>query len=450
MAKTLGALGILGALSAALFYLQAQPEKGAPKPRPRPFAALPAERVGKIEVTQKTEKVVLARRDAESFRVAEPVDVPADDYAVKQLLDRLSKIDFARVVTDKADRHAEFEVDADKGARVRVFDVDGVLKADFRVGKVSNGQTMIRPEGKPEVYAAVGTLKYVFAKELRNWRDKEILEFDKDKAKRIEVAGPQGTVALELAAKGAAKEGEPGQDTWKVAAAPIAIDRLDEGVASGLLSSLYRLRASDFADGAEPAEVGLEPARTTVTVTLEDGTAHTLLVGDKKGEDTYVKRPDRDQVFALKDYTADRIALPPADFRDKTVTELAKDDVVEVAIDKGGARLKLSREDGSWKAEPAVDPLDTARVDSAVGGLTSIKAARFSAERDPKTTGLAAPSGTATVKLKDGSKVTLRVGAAIEDDEVYLARAGSPEVYVVKKYVAERFLKTAEDFKKKP
>ncbi|MEK6608403.1 MAG: DUF4340 domain-containing protein [Myxococcota bacterium] len=441
MKKTLLAAIVLGGLLGSYAYLSSRPEKGERARRAPPFSSQPKDRVAKVTIVKDGKKVVLARVDKESFRVAEPVDYPADKYAVKTLLEKLEKLEFGDVVTDQSAKHAEFEVDDAKGVRVTVEDADGKARADFLVGKIAGGYTLVRAAGKNEVVQVVGSIKTTFSKELKAWRDKTIFDFKRDEAERIEVATPGGAYAL-----AGAKEGE--KIKWTLASAPLAVDALDEDVPSGIVSSLYALKASDFADNATLETAGLVTPAFAITVKA-GGAAHTLLVGGKKDEDFYVKRADKPQIFLLKKYTVDRVAKRPIDLRDKTVASFKEDDVESVEIVKGGDRLRLARKDGAWSSTPETK-LDEAKVKSAVAALAMLKASSFSDARDAATTGLGKPQGIVTVRLKDRSNVTVRVGGkTAEDNELYLARDGRPDVFVVKKYTVDRFLKTAADFERK-
>lgn len=435
MQKTLGALVLLGALIGAFFYVRSRPEPGTVTMHARPVPVVLADKIDKIQVISPGDKkVVLQRKEGETFRIAEPIDYPADSYSVKQILDRIAKLDFGAIVTDKPDRFGEFEVDDAKGAKVTVYGKDGKVLADFIVGKISNGATMIRGAGKNEVFGALGSLKFIFSKDLKNWRDKSILDFKKEDVTRID-AGPVAVSTTD-------------QKAWKVEASPIKIDALDDGVPNGIVSSLTSLKAADFADEKKPAEVGLDPAKQTIVVTLKDGSKKTLLCGNTQGEDTWVKVPERDQVFTLKKYTMERIVVPPIDWRDKTVTSFSDDDVTRVDVVHGADKLTIERAGASFKVTPPVTPLDDVKVKSLLKGLASLKASSFSTD-PPAATGLAKPSATIHVALKDKSAVDLRVGGSDATD-TWVQRAGRADVFKFKKYAIDRFLKKGDDLKKVP
>lgn len=457
MKKTLGALVVFGGLLGAYAYVRSIPEKGEPAARFTPIPHIKADDVAKIQIAKEGEKVVLVRVDGENFRTAEPVDYPADKSAVKTLLEKLGKLQFGDRVTDKAEKHAEFEVDDEKGVHVMVYEKSDADKprADFYVGAMKDGYTMLRAAGKNDVVQVVGAIKSIFGRDLKGWRDKSILDFKREEAERIEVDSPAGRYVLVAEAKAPDSEPPSGHEThakktaWKLDTTPIVVDSLDDDVPSGIVTALAGLKAADFADGIKLDEAGLENPAWTISVGVKGGATHRLLVGNKKGDqDTYVKVPDKPQVFLIKKYTVDRIARRPIDLRDKTVTSFKDDDIEEVEIVKAKDRLLLHRASGSWTSTPSTK-LDDVKVKSAVSALAGLKAIAFSDISDPKKTGLGKPEGVVTVRLRDKSKVALRVGAEAEDNTVYLVRDGRPDVFLIKKYTVERFLKKREDLEKK-
>lgn len=452
MKKSLVSLLVLGGLVGAYLYVQHIPQKGEPKARFSPIPHLKKDDIQKVEMTKEGEKVVLTRVGPETFKVTQPIDYPADKSSVKLMLEKLEKLQFGDMVTDKPEKHAEFEVTAEKGVRLAVYEKDNTDKprADFWIGAMKDGYTLLRAEGHNEVVQVVGAIKSIFAKDLKGWRDKAILDFKREDANKIEVESPAGTYVLH--AETAADEAKPNKKektTWKLDVTPMVVETLDDDVPSGIVTALYSLKAADFADGVKLADVGLEQPLWTITVSLTDQSKKQLLIGNKKDEqDTYVKVPDQAQVFLIKKYTLDRIARRPIDLRDKTVTSFKDDDVAEVEIVKDKSRLQLRKDNDSWKATPPTK-LDDIKVKSAISALANMKATGFSEQRDPVKTGLGKPQGVVTVSLKDKSKIVLRVGSEAEDNAVYLAREGRPDIFLLKKYTAERFLKTATDLEKK-
>jgi len=225
------------------------------------------------------------------------------------------------------------------------------------------------------------------------------------------------------------------------------IDKLDETVPQGVASSVSSLRAFDFADGAPPSESGLDHPAYSITTRAGPKTV-TLLVGKIKNDNYYVKKADSDQVFLVAKFTIERLAKPPVDFRDKTMSDIKADEVVALDINYGGSQLVLEKSGNDWKAKkPAALAVDNAKVTPIAQAFASWKAGGFAETVDPKATGLKKPTARITVHTKSKKSVTFLVGA-LKDEDYFVQVAGRPDVFVVKKFGLERILKKPDDVKK--
>ena len=102
---------------------------------------------------------------------------------------------------------------------------------------------------------------------------------------------------------------------------------------------------------------------------------------------------------------------------------------------------------GKWSAGKGT--ADATKVKPAVAGFDNLVASGFSDETLPAKTGLAKPAGRAVLHPKGKPPVTLTVGAATKDGDYYVQRAGSPDVYLVKKHAVDRWMKKTADLIKK-
>ncbi|HEY3353646.1 MAG TPA: DUF4340 domain-containing protein, partial [Polyangia bacterium] len=158
--------------------------------RPRPIPAMKAADVDELQLTQNKVTVTL-KKTGEAWALTAPVSYPADQAGVKSALEKLETLGFDGVVTDRAEKHVDYEVTDDKGVRV-VARKGGAVLADLILGKVAGGFTMLRLQGKNDVWRGVGSLKYVFGKETKNWRDHEVMTFKKDDVEKVELRTAAG------------------------------------------------------------------------------------------------------------------------------------------------------------------------------------------------------------------------------------------------------------------
>jgi hypothetical protein len=324
------------------------------------------------------------------------------------------------------------------------------------VGKAANNLTMVRLEGKDEVWQAVGSLKYDFDKDASAWRDKSITTFADADAQRIDIASKSGgKIAL---VRPAAKDAGAGGAEWTVSESSVKVDPLDKSVASGIISALTAWKANDFADGAKPADTGLDAPENTITIGLKGGKKVGVLIGKKKGEeDFYVKTVDAPQVFLVKKYNLERINKRPIEFREKILCNLNEGEITEISVARDKDAFTLVKQPGkkadeAWKVtKPAGVTLDTAKVNAIVGAFKDWKATSFAEDSSPKATGLVKPTATISAKTNlKGSGCVLKVGSELGDKQnSYVEKAGIPDVFTVPKWSLDRVLVKVDDLKKK-
>jgi hypothetical protein len=447
--KTLIAGLVFAGLILATVLLLRSPEKGN---RPaegaaRPIAKITADGFDTLEVTKNKVTTVL-KKEGDTYKIVKPMAYPADKDAAKLAFESLTKVDFGNIVSDQKSRQAEFEL-GDDGLRVTVKKGETVV-ADLRMGKTTNQMTMVRVEGKDEVWSTSGIFKYQFDKDTTAWRDKSITTFDEKDAEKLQLTAKNG--AKIVLSKPAARDAGPAPE-WQVVESSVKVEPFDKSVASGVASQLAAWKANEFADDAKPAETGLDTPELTVTVMLKNGKQQTGLIGNKKGaEDWYVKSADSPQVFLVKKFNLDRLNKRPIEFRDKTICNLKSDELTEVAVAHDKDSFALAKLGDKWKAsKPANFTADDSKVSTITGAFADWKGAGFAEDNSAKATGLAKPTAIITAKSSvKGHGCVLKVGSETSDKSNYYVQADSqPDIYTVPKWSVDRLLVKLDDLKKK-
>jgi len=240
--KTLIAGAVFAGLILVAILVTRSPEKGSRVDEaPRPVAKVAPGTVDTLEVTKGGVTSVI-KKDGGTYKVAKPVPYAADQDTAKQAFETIEKLEFDGIISDQKAKHDEYEVGA-SSVRVVAKKADKTL-VDLRIGKVANNQTMVRVEGKDEVWQAVGSLKYEYDKDASAWRDKAITSFTEGDAERLEVVSKTGGKIV--LTKPAAKDGGAGGSEWTVAESTVKVEPLDKTVASGIVSALYAWKTNDF------------------------------------------------------------------------------------------------------------------------------------------------------------------------------------------------------------
>ena len=447
--KTLTALGAFVLLAIIALVTLRQPEKGErASDHPRPIPPLNPVEITTLDVT-KGGATTTIKNEGGIYKVTAPVSYPADQSTAKTAFEALGKMDVTDLVTQQPGKQGEFEVDDKSGIRV-VAKHDGKVLADLIVGKVVGAGTMVRPSGTNDVWRASGISKYTVDKGPADWRDKSITTFQTTDVEKLDVTGKDGA-KLSLKKTGT-KEGS--EDKWDVVSSSVKIDKLDNSVPNGIVSSLSNWKANDFSDGATPSAAGLDAPALTVTVGLKGGKSVTALIGNKKGDDTYVKKADAPQIFLVKKFNLERIDKRPMEFRDKTLCDLAATDLTEISVAAGDKSYTLVKNGNDWKAtKPPKLEVDAAKVTPIAGAFKDWKATGFADDQSPKGNGLGKPKAVISAKSK-GTKSSaaaciVRVGDETSDKVSYVvSTAKSPDVYLAPKWAVDRILVKPDDLKK--
>ncbi len=445
--KTLTALALLAVLAAVAVVVLRQPEKGQTVgERPRPVAKLAPGAFDTLTVTKGASTTTI-KKEGDAYKIVAPAAYVADESVAKQAFEAIDKLEFGNVVSDQKAKQTEFEVD-DKGLRVVVKKGEQVL-TDLIVGKSVGGNTLVRVPGKDEIWQGIGSFRYNLDRDTAGWRDKTISKFTQGDAEKLEIkTRDDGRATLKK---------ESG-DKWSVVDSTVKVDKLDNSVPVGIVSTLASWVTNDFADGAKPEATGLANPANTVTVTLKDGKSVSILIGNKKGEDDYyVKAADSPQVYLVKRYNTDRVDKHPLDLRDKTVCDITDAELGEVAVthDKDSYTLvkadtKGDKKKDEWRASKPKDlNLDPTKVTNIASAFKDWKATGLVPNQSLKDNGLAKPKAVIVATSKDKKKTcTVRVGNELPDKINYASAVGS-DVFQLPKWTADRILVKIDDLKKK-
>ncbi|MEZ4255342.1 MAG: DUF4340 domain-containing protein [Polyangiales bacterium] len=209
----------------------------------------------------------LVKRDGR-WNLAEPVDAPADQEAADAVAMNLAELEIVRLVAQNPENHDRLGVTDAKAVHVTAS-AGGKPVMAILIGGYGAGNTLVRKPGSNDVYAAKGSINYIFNKELRSWRDRKIVDLDASSV--TEVAWQNGKTALRFARN--ADTQADSAITWVLAKGMKLPKDFDAGKVQAAVLGLAKLRASDFADGATAESVGIDASSPTVTLTLSPAAA---------------------------------------------------------------------------------------------------------------------------------------------------------------------------------
>ncbi len=253
-----------------------------------------------------------AERKEDKWRLTSPVGEEADDGAVRRITDRICDLAAAKVVAEGLDAKelGRYGLEKPDSEVELTVSTDGdPVRYRILLGKPSAGGGVYAK--RPDTGLVYELAKFTaddFTAELVR---RELLDIPRHKVKSIAVTS--GRRELVLVKTGAG---------WNIEK-PAPPGPADGGAVSGILNSLYALRAKSVAEYAPGSlrKYGLakEKPVTAVTVETEDGGKHVLHIGRglSRGKERYAKVPDRASVSVIPSTVASAAEVDPKKLRKK-------------------------------------------------------------------------------------------------------------------------------------
>ena len=250
---------------------------------------------------------------------------PADQKAVGELLDKVAEMKTIERASSNPEKQAVFQVNS-SGVEAKLTDASGNLLAHLFAGKTTPGifYSYVRAADSNDVYIVNGHLKSTFDKGYRSWRDRTIFSFLKEDVTHLTIGSEEEEVELQIDAVGA----------WQMLKPLIsAANGTEVETITDLMSSL---ESDDFAESKDLSEYGLDAPKASITATLKDGSARTLLIGVEESGSHYVKREDKAQIFELNKERVDKLIKKSADLKSETPVPESDSEGASVTLDGAG------------------------------------------------------------------------------------------------------------------
>lgn len=450
-------LGIFGVLFALV--LGTREERIEAGIRRLDLVSIEANEVQRVVVQGKDLRAALTRKGA-GWQVSSGEEgapsFAADSALVKSALDALASLSADTFVTGRAAKHADLEIDDEKGLRVQVE--AGAKSLDLVFGRAGKGGgNYLRPAGSDEVFAGKGSFAALVKKDVKGWRKRKLLDAEADELSQIEIEKP-GSERLVLV--GTRAEGQMSR-SWALSPGTSLPEgfRLDESAAGRIATSVAGLRAADFADEAKAEDVGLNEAQNEggrLTITLAEGKKIALRFGkedDKKR--VYAQIEGDPQLYLLASYSVTSSLKTLQDLRDLSILPFDAAQVERFVVQKGNDRVEVQKQEGTYalvspNPAPAGFEFDAAGVEGKLAGITRIKASAW--EASPAQTGLERPDITVEVSLVGGETRRLLIGREAKKGEggaqEFYVQGSDGLVYRLPSYQKGRFDNALDLFKK--
>jgi hypothetical protein len=265
------------------------------------------EDLDKVDITNGEKSEVVLEKKEDKWWVTKPVNALANQSNVKQLIDNLKELKVTEVVVTNAtdDLKKGYELDAAKAVHVVGFKA-GDKKVDDYFGKSGGRGEMMMVDGNSTIYSASSFSVYMYNRDVKGWRDTEILKFDDATANTVTIENAHGVTSFTKA-----------NDKWVGTFKGKPIDRFDEDKVKAMLSTFKSLNAEDFADSKSPGDTGLDKPDGTVTITLKDNAGKFVVHVGKvsTGTSRYAQKDGEGTVYVVGSLASDYVTLDVSKFQ---------------------------------------------------------------------------------------------------------------------------------------
>jgi len=147
------------------------------------------------------------KKGDQGWRIVKPVDAPADDPAVKGVVNTLADAEVQRTLDEAPQDLAAFGLDK-PNPLVKITVKSGAEPPPIAVGKNTaiGGKSYVRKGDEPKLYLTTSSLQYGLNKQAKDLRDKQLVTFQDDDVQRVDIASGGQTTTL----------ARKGKDAWVV------------------------------------------------------------------------------------------------------------------------------------------------------------------------------------------------------------------------------------------
>ncbi|MFQ5739284.1 MAG: DUF4340 domain-containing protein [Acidobacteriota bacterium] len=430
----LSAVFLALALFVYLYEIEGGKEREAEKERQESLFRFKQEDISRLEIEPPGQEVIALAKEGPEWLLKKPIESGVDRFTVDALLRKLTEARRDRTLPKDAQQPGQYGLDS---PRLRLTVQAAGRKRSLKVGGEDYTKTKVyvQFEGDEEVHLTAKSVFDSANKKLLDWRDKNLLNFDQDKVRLVEISRPKGNIQLR-------KEGAD----WFLDQ-PLQ-ERADSSAASGLLSTLKYGKVVEFV--AEEAQdlkrYGL--ANPPVSVRLQEEGADTwrqLELGKRNEESYFARDPERSPVFTVRQAVYEKLTQKLWEFRDKQVVHVKQSQLQRCLIRRQDEEIAVSRDGDAWiiespQAQRGQKPL-------VYKFWTPIEDLKFESiedrKSDPEDPAFKNPDVRIELTLEDGSVHSFEL---VEEDNTYRARQlSSGRQGTVSKDAFEKLQYKAED-----
>lgn len=387
------------------------------------------EEVSAISLVRGDGSIVLKKENG-GWKLVAPIEARADEAAVEGLASELSSTQVERSLEPGLADWKDYGLE-NPNLKIALGLTDG-RSLDLELGdKDFNQASVFGRIPNQEKVLVLPTLLHTSAdKELFDFRDKSVLDFDREQVREVRIRAGRKAWRLQ-------KEGED----WSIRE-PIQA-RADRSEIRSLLSDLEFARVEEFLERGAGGlgTYGLNAPSARVDLYLGDNRAQkTLLVGKKVGAQFYARDDSGEDVFKIKEDLLEKLKPDLSKLRDRKMARFERDEVKRVAVKLPDREFEFARDsEDQWRLRsPAGHEEQSVLEYKLFWPLEDLEGKEIvdRADLDDPKYGFNEPSAEVKVVRKDDRVIEVVLGKT-QDEVVFGKATDDPTLYKVDKKVLD-------------
>ena len=315
---------------------------------------------------------IIAEKYGDEWTIKEPVNAPAEQGTVEQIVKTLADLKYERDLGPQADLDQFGLVEPE--AEVDIDDAQGRIAGLLLGGSTPVGDNLyIKKSDEDLIFTTKNLARTSINKTLFELRDKTVFNFEAPDVMALTVSRNGHTLSFTK---------DPDGD-W-VLRQQMELD-IDRSKITGILDSVKYSRVKEFVEeeARDLEEYGLIDPPALVKIET-DNAIRTLAFGKMPESDSgavFARRNDTLQVLKLDLDIFEKLSTDINEWRDRRLAKVDRADIIKLHLESPAGKMTLEQVDGEldeWNLiEPERTLADEDAVDSLLADLRDAKVARF-------------------------------------------------------------------------
>lgn len=428
-------LGIVAALVLALgtfiyFYeVEGGKKREEAEEKAKRLFLFKKDNITSITLSRNNSKIALQKNN-NVWNLVQPIEAKADKNTAESLISDFESAKVERSIESNPANWKAFGLENPNIKVMLTVKDNKTFNVEFGDKDFNGSSVFARIPGKEKILILPVSLLTNAEKNLFGFRDKVVLDFDRDQVREVKILFKRKRYHL-----------EKGGESWSIQQ-PIQA-RADRSKISSLLTDLNLARVEEFIEQKTSTlkNYGLKRPMAKVDLYLGENKAKkSLFIGKKDDSQYYARNDTRNDVFKIKEDLVQKLDLDLMTLRDKKMVQFERSEVKQISVKFPEKHFEFVRDpDGNWKLdEPAEHKGKSVLEYKLFWPLEDLEGKEIIDQinlNDPKY-GFKDPSVEVIIVKKD-NKVTKVLLGNTEEDVIFGQTVSDPTLYKLDKKVLD-------------